>query len=450
MPSAVTSTRTVTVSPSAATCSASTSTLTTTVAASGLTCTAATSTLTRTVTLSASAPPSTSSSSTSGSSSSATSPTITSSSASSTSSSSSGSNTNPTVTLTATQTNTRTGLNAAATSIGKLWFGTAADIPGTGEAADYYYTQEFNNTLDFGEATPANIMKYEFTEPQPGVFDFSGSDYFLAFVKATGKQVRCHNLICTQELPTWITSPTVPWTNATLSAALYRHVYTLVTYFGDQCYSWDVVNEAFSDASNVTYSDNVWLANIGPSYVQMAFQAATDAVRNNSLAVKLYYNDYNIEYPGYKATRAQNLVTSLKSQNIQIDGIGLESHFIAGSTPSRATQAANMAAFVALGVEVAVTELDVRLNLPPTVASETQQVTDYYNTVGACVDTPRCVGVVVWDFVDTYSWVPSTFPGQGYADLFLQPGGANTTLVKKAAYDGCFQALTGQAVGLKM
>lgn len=100
-----------------------------------------------------------------------------------------------------------------------------------------------------------------------------------------------------------------------------------------------------------------------------------------------------------------------------------------------------MEAFTALGVNVAVTELDVRLPLPPTAADEVQQVADYYSTVAACVAVKGCIGVTVWDFDDTYSWVPGTFAGQGYADLFLQPGGANTPLVKKAAYDGCLEAL---------
>lgn len=65
----------------------------------------------------------------------------------------------PTTTLLATATNKAFGLNDAAKQAGKLWFGTAADIPGTGEAQDVYYMREFNNPHDFGEATPANIMK---------------------------------------------------------------------------------------------------------------------------------------------------------------------------------------------------------------------------------------------------------------------------------------------------
>lgn len=46
-----------------------------------------------------------------------------------------------------------------------------------------------------------------------------------------------------------------------------------------------------------------------------------------------------------------------------------------------------MAAFTALGVDVAITELDIRLNLPSTDALLSQQSTDYASTVEACVET---------------------------------------------------------------
>jgi len=58
-----------------------------------------------------------------------------------------------------------------------------------------------------------------------------------------------------------------------------------------------------------------------------------------------------------------------------------------------------MRAFTALGVDVAITELDVRLPaLPPNAASQAQQVLDYYGSVAACANVEGCVGVTVWDF----------------------------------------------------
>ena len=247
------------------------------------------------------------------------------------------------------------------------------------------------------------------------------------------------------ELPTWVTNPTTNWTNATLSTVLVNHVQTLVRHFGDRCYSWDVVNEALADDPPGAYQDNIWHTYIGPEYVPLAFKSAMEVVKEKRLKVKLFYNDYNIEYPGPKSTAAQNIVKELQHRGIQIDGVGLESHFTAGETPSKAVQEKNMRAFASMGIDIAVTELDVRMSLPPNATSEAWQVQDYYNTVAACACVDRCIGITVWDFDDTYSWVPSSFPGLGYADIFLQPKGANTPLVKKAPYDGCLQALTGEA-----
>jgi len=243
------------------------------------------------------------------------------------------------------------------------------------------------------------------------------------------------------QLPNWLTSGT--WGKANLTAVLENHVTNLVKHFGDRCYAWDVVNEALSDsgtgnlADNSTWRSDIWYNTIGPEYVAIAFRAAEAAVKANKLKVKLYYNDYNIESAGNKSKAAQALVKSLKDAGIQIDGVGLQSHFIVGETPSRAAQTANMQAFAALGVDTALTELDVRTTTPPTLAAQQQQVLDYESSVGACADVDTCVGVTVWDFDDSYSWIPSTFPGQGYGDLFFQPGGYNTPLVRKAAYDGC-------------
>ena len=131
--------------------------------------------------------------------------------------------------------------------------------------------------------------------------------------------------------------PPKNWTKAGLSKVLRNHVTHLVEHFGDRCYSWDVVNEAFSDDPAGSYASNIWLDTIGKEYVPMAFAAAQKAVKKHGLSVKLYYNDYNIESPGNKTTAALNLVTELKGRGIQIDGVGLESHFIAGEDCFRST-----------------------------------------------------------------------------------------------------------------
>jgi endo-1,4-beta-xylanase len=87
-----------------------------------------------------------------------------------------------------------------------------------------------------------------------------------------------------------------------------------VTHYKRQCYAWDVVNGAFNDDG--TYRTNVFYNTIGPEYIPIAFETAAAA----DPSVKLYYNDYNIESPGSKATSELNLVQSHKARGIKIDG----------------------------------------------------------------------------------------------------------------------------------
>lgn len=62
-----------------------------------------------------------------------------------------------------------------------------------------------------------------------------------------------------------------------------------------------------------------------------------------------------------------NLVKQLQADGVPIDGIGIQGHLIVGEVPT--TLQANLEQFVALGVEVAITELDIRMTLPSTVCT---------------------------------------------------------------------------------
>ena len=97
----------------------------------------------------------------------------------------------------------------------------------------------------------------------------------------------------------------------------------------------------------------------------------------------------------------KNLIRTLKSQGVPIDGVGLQSHFIVGQVPT--TLAQNMREFAALGVEIAITELDIRMTLPETAALLEQQKRDYQTVVAACQSVPQCVGITLWEYTDEVS-----------------------------------------------
>ncbi|OQE43023.1 hypothetical protein PENCOP_c003G06500 [Penicillium coprophilum] len=313
------------------------------------------------------------------------------------------------------------GLHNAAVAKGKLYFGSATDNP---ELTDAPYLAQLSNTDDFGQITPGNAQKWDSTEPSQNTFSYTKGDVVADLAAKNGQKLRCHTLVWHSQLPNWVSSGT--WTNATLIAAMKNHITNVVTH-----YKGKSLNE------DGTYRDSVFYKTIGEAYLPIAFAAAAAA----DPSAKLYYNDYNIESPGAKSTGAQRIVKLVQQYGAKIDGVGLQAHFIVGSTPSQSAQTSNLAAITALGVEVAYTELDIRMTLPSTSALLAQQSTDYQNTVAACMANTKCVGITIWDYTDKYSWVPSTFAGQGDA----LPWDAN--LVKKPAYAGILAGLGGSAPG---
>ncbi|KAK0120433.1 hypothetical protein ONS96_010647 [Cadophora gregata f. sp. sojae] len=211
-----------------------------------------------------------------------------------------------------------------------------------------------------------------------------------------------------------------------------NHITEEMTHYKGQCYAWDVVNEAFDDTSAAAFRSSVFYKAMGEDYIRIAF----DTARAADPDVKLYYNDYNIEYTGAKATNALAMVTKLVNGGTPIDGVGVQGHYIVGKMPSGSDISKHLEAYTALGLEVAITELDIRMNLPSTASDLAQQSTDYATAVTACLDVAKCVGITIWDFTDKYSWIPSVFSGQGAACLF------DENLVKKPAYDGVVAALS--------
>ncbi|KAI0775068.1 endo-1,4-beta-xylanase C precursor [Trametes elegans] len=318
---------------------------------------------------------------------------------------------------------TGAGLHALAKAAGKLYFGTATD---NGELTDQAYTAILDDNSQFGQITPANSMKWDATEPVQGQFTFSGGEQIANLAKTNGQLLRGHNCVWYNQLPSWVSNGR--FTEEQLTDVIQTHCGTLVGHFKGQVYAWDVVNEPFNDDG--TWRQDVFYNTLGTDFVPIALKAARAADPN----AKLYINDYNIEQAGAKATSMLNLVKQLKADGVPIDGVGFQCHFIVGEVPGTFQQ--TLEQFTALGVEVAITELDIRTSTPATQAALAQQQKDYQTVVQACMNVDGCVGITVWDFTDKYSWVPSTFPGQGAACPW------DENLVKKLAYNGIVAALS--------
>jgi len=321
------------------------------------------------------------------------------------------------------------GLADLAKKAGLKYFGTAIDNV---VLDNMQYTNIAFNKSEFNQVTPANGQKWVNIEPTRNVFNYTLGDQIVVPSKKAGQLRRCHNFVWHNQLPDWLTSKT--WSKSELLSILENHIKHEAAHYYNDCYAWDVVNEAFNDDG--TLRSDIWLDTLGPSYIEQAFRFAR---KYTAPGTKLYYNDYNMETVNNKTLAVQALVKDFKKRGVPIDGVGLQAHFITGSSPSYDQIRAAQQLYTSLGLETALTELDVRTNLPDDATKQATQAKNYADSVRACVDEKRCVGVTVWDFWDPVSWVPSTFPGQGDADLY------NTNFSRKPAYAAVVDVLVKAA-----
>ncbi|MBV9410163.1 MAG: endo-1,4-beta-xylanase, partial [Acidimicrobiia bacterium] len=295
-----------------------------------------------------------------------------------------------------------------------------AAVSTSGDLADATYSSVVSS--EYSAMTPENDMKWSATEPGPGVYNFVAPDLDVSFAEAHGMLVRGHNLSWWADNPNWLT--TVPYTRDQLISILHDHIATVVGHYKAKVAQWDVVNEGLNGG--------FWMDHIGPEYMDMAFTWAHEA----DPSAKLFYNETGAEGLGGKSDQVYALVRGMKQRGVPIDGVGLESHFDL-DPPPLADIAANMRRLNALGLQTAITELDVRLQVPASAPDLDRQRVIYNGLLATCAAAANCKTFVTWGFTDKDSWVPNAYPGYGAALPFDQ------NYAPKPAYFGLRAALGG-------
>ncbi|KAL2132056.1 hypothetical protein VTI74DRAFT_4258 [Chaetomium olivicolor] len=302
------------------------------------------------------------------------------------------------------------GLNARAKAAGKKYFGTEIS---TLVMSDSAANNIAKNSQDFGQYTCENEMKFDALEPARNQFNYANADKIVAQAQANGQIMRCHTLVWHNQVPSWVTNGR--FDNATLISIMKNHIANVVGHYKGKCYAWDVVNEALNEDGTYRTSGSVWGSTIGPAFIPIAFAAAAEA----DPGAKLYYNDYNCDKPGAKATGAQNLIKMVKAYGAPIHGFGMQGHMTTGQVGSASQYVSNMQAFANLGVEVAYTELDIAT--PSSNPNFQQQATDYATIVSACKQVSACVGITTWGFTDKYTWISNSAPLPWDSNLQKKP-----------------------------
>jgi uncharacterized protein (TIGR03437 family) len=338
-----------------------------------------------------------------------------------------------------------TTLRQAASARG-IPIGAAAAADEYGETDPLTTNTNYVNLLStqYDMLEPGNAMKWDVTQPTQTTYNFQPGDELVAFAQKYGMRVRGHNLCWYTQFPSWLAPYANTATAAQMSTLLQDHITTEVTHYAGQVFAWDVVNEAFSDSSPTTLRDSIWYNQPGighgtgsgaatdTGYIEQAFRWA-HAADPDAL---LFYNDYSIEGPGDKFDAVLAMVTDFVNRGVPINGVGFEMHLELGSYPGAQGLAKNMAALEALGIQVHITEMDVRLLVDSsglaTSADLQSQAQMYQYVMNVCLQQPNCTAFQVWGVSYNDSWIPGFFPGYGAAlpfDFSYQPTPAFTSLM---------------------
>jgi endo-1,4-beta-xylanase len=272
-------------------------------------------------------------------------------------------------------------------------------------------------SAQFNSVTPDGALEWNHVEPARGAYDWADADAILGLPvpERFGQPLVSH-----ANLPAWLTGGA--FSPAQLRDILRAHIRALVGRYAGRVQAWTVVYEPLAG------DGGFWARALGPGYVADALRWAREA----DPAARLYLAEGGAEAVGPRSDALLALVRGLRAAGVPLDGVGLEGHFVLGEVPP--SLQAGLARFGALGVEVRLTEVDVRVPSPATAESLAAQGTDYATVTAACRSTAACTGITTWGFTDKYTPVGGAWTALLLYTADYQP---------KPAYRGVLDTLIG-------
>ncbi|NJB72238.1 endo-1,4-beta-xylanase [Saonia flava] len=297
---------------------------------------------------------------------------------------------------------------------------------------------------EYNSITAENDMKMANIFTAADTYDFSDGDAIVAYAKANGLRVHGHALIWHSSIPGWLNS--FSGTDEEFETLVENYVKATVAHFAEEkdtdgnsiVASWDVVNEYFDGG---TIRSSIFSQRIGDDFMDKAFAWAREADAD----VKLFYNDYNIAGEVGKRSQIINKVNEMITNNVPIDGIGMQMH-LNHNWPNTDLPTA-IQEISDTGLLVHVSELDVKANYNDDVTELTQERAEeqenqyqragYYYT--AIVPVAQQFGITVWGFRDTESWL---YDGGGDWPLLY-----DGEFMTKISHRGLINGLDGEDPG---
>jgi endo-1,4-beta-xylanase len=207
----------------------------------------------------------------------------------------------------------------------------------------------------FNSITVENVMKAALVNPQPGVYNWSPADDYVAFGEKNKMFIIGHTLVWHNQVPAWFftNAEGKPNTKEEQIERLRDHIQAVAGRYAGRVHAWDVVNEVIGEDGN--YRPTLWVNAVGngDTLVKYAFKFAAQYTPNT----ELYYNDFNAWRPS-KRDGIVRMVKMLQKEGIRIDGVGMQGHWGLNYPKTKYIEDA-IDAYAACGMKVMITELDV-------------------------------------------------------------------------------------------
>ncbi|MFM7225203.1 MAG: endo-1,4-beta-xylanase, partial [Actinomycetota bacterium] len=308
-------------------------------------------------------------------------------------------------------------------------------IGATAEAAETA-DADYSTVLarEFGSLTPENAMKWYALQPSRGSYSFTAADTVVDFAVAHGMEVRGHTLVWAQDTytPAWVKAITDP---NDLRSVMQDHITTVVNRYEDRVHRWDVLNEPLASFGTGPSTSVYWT--LGADWIAEAFAAARAA----DPTAELWLNEYGSDWVPGKHAALLALVADLVADGVPIDGVGIQTHRLPNQSLDVVAFAEQLRDFTDLGLEVAVTELDVPTS-PTDAAAFTKQAVEYGKVVDACLALDGCTEVTTWGITDASTWLD----GLGTFPIPTRPLLFDAAYAAKPAYDTVRARLAAAAV----
>lgn len=257
-----------------------------------------------------------------------------------------------------------------------------------------------------GLLTPEIHLKWNSIEHRKGSLWYQPVDDLVALAARTGQKIYGHTLLWEQGTPDWALRELKARRNWRLVS---DHMERVLGRYGAAIDVWDVVNEPIdTQGGRNGLRRNTFHRVFGPGYVAQALETA----RHYAPRARLMLNDYSFEYENHvEADRRKaflKLLGDLKGRGVPLDGVGLQAHLDLGKgAMKRATVAPFMQAIADMGLEIYITELDVKeRDYRATAETRDMRVADEVaRYLDIALEQPAVRGVTTWGLSDRHSWL---------------------------------------------